>query len=53
MKNIEEILKKIKDGTSQIISESELLKKLETGKKLKIKLDMDPTSPNLHLIHAI
>ncbi len=53
MKKIEEIFQKIKSGTSQIISESELLKKLESGKKLKVKLGMDPTSPDLHLGHAI
>ena len=40
-------------GTSQIIPESELRKKLESGKKLNIKLGMDPTSPDLHLGHAV
>ena len=30
-----------------------LAKKLESGKKLKIKLGMDPTAPDLHLGHAV
>lgn len=51
--NAKTILEKIKLGTSQIIPEDQLLKKLETGKKLKIKLGMDPTSPDLHLGHSV
>jgi tyrosyl-tRNA synthetase len=39
--------------TVQVLPEGELEKKLETGKKLKIKLGMDPTSPDLHLGHAV
>jgi len=37
----------------QVLPEGELEKKLESGKKLKIKLGMDPTSPDLHLGHAV
>ena len=40
-------------NTVQVLPEGELEKKLESGKKLKIKLGMDPTSPDLHLGHAI
>lgn len=43
----------IKSGTVQVTPESDLLKKLATGKKLKIKLGMDPTAPDLHLGHAV
>jgi tyrosyl-tRNA synthetase len=39
--------------TVQVLPEGELDKKLQTGKKLKIKLGMDPTSPDLHLGHAV
>jgi len=39
--------------TVQVLPEGELEKKLQTGKKLKIKLGMDPTSPDLHLGHAV
>lgn len=40
-------------GIAQCIPEQELAKKLESGKKLKIKLGMDPTAPDLHLGHAV
>ena len=53
MSNPTQILEQIAAGTSQIIPQQELLKKLESGKKLKIKLGMDPTSPDLHLGHAV
>ena len=43
----------LKIGTSQIIPEDELLKKLQSGKPLQIKLGMDPTAPDLHLGHAV
>jgi len=40
-------------GTVQIIPRDDLIKKLESGKKLKVKLGMDPTAPDLHLGHTI
>jgi len=46
-------LEAIKVGTVQILPEDELLKKLKSGKKLTIKLGMDPTAPDLHLGHAV
>lgn len=51
--NAKQMFEKIKRGSSQIIPEDQLLKKLESNKKLKIKLGMDPTSPDLHLGHSI
>lgn len=55
--SIEEQLKIIKLGTSEIIPEDDLLKKLkkskEEGKPLNIKLGCDPTRPDLHLGHAV
>lgn len=49
-----EILKK---GTAEIISEEELLSKLEksykTGIPLNIKLGLDPTAPDIHLGHMV
>src|SRR4051812_10836317 len=44
---------KIKRGTAEIISESDLRKKLEKGKPLRIKLGVDPTAPDLHLGHLV
>ena len=40
-------------GTTQSLPEGGLLEKLKTGKKLVIKLGMDPTAPDLHLGHAV
>ncbi len=40
-------------GTTQVLPSQELLKKLTSKKKLKIKLGMDPTAPDLHLGHAV
>ncbi|MCA6069745.1 MAG: tyrosine--tRNA ligase, partial [Endomicrobium sp.] len=48
-----EVLEKIKIGTNEIISVAELEKKLASGKKLKIKLGVDPTTPDLHLGHTV
>ncbi|MBI2609034.1 MAG: tyrosine--tRNA ligase [Deltaproteobacteria bacterium] len=45
-----EILKK---GCSEIVSEEELLKKLGSGKPLRIKAGFDPTSPDIHLGHTV
>lgn len=53
MKNLATTLKTIKQGTVQVLPEDELEKKLQNGKKLKIKLGMDPTAPDLHLGHAV
>ncbi|MBM18256.1 MAG: tyrosine--tRNA ligase [Epsilonproteobacteria bacterium] len=51
--NIEKTLEIIKHGTVDCIPEQQLRKKLESGKKLRIKLGMDPTAPDLHLGHAV
>ncbi len=40
-------------GTEQIIQKNTLQKKLESGKKLRIKFGIDPTSPDLHLGHTV
>lgn len=53
MKTIQEQLEIIKSGTVQALPEQDLIKKLTSGKKLKIKLGMDPTAPDLHLGHAV
>lgn len=40
-------------GVDEVIDKANLEKKLASGKKLRIKLGIDPTSPNLHLGRAI
>ena len=46
----EKILKK---NVLEVIEKESLLKKLESGKSLRIKLGADPTRPDLHLGHTI
>lgn len=50
-------LELIKRGTAGIITEGELLKKLEKsaakGRPLRIKAGFDPTAPDLHLGHTV
>ncbi len=53
MANLKKTLEIIKAGTAQIVPEEQLIKKLEQGRPLKIKLGMDPTAPDLHLGHAV
>lgn len=50
---VDEQLKVITSGTMQIVPLEELRKKLEKGTPLNIKLGVDPTSPDLHLGHAV
>lgn len=40
-------------GVSEVIDKETLEKKLANGEKLRIKLGIDPTSPNLHLGRSI
>ena len=49
-KKTKEILER---GIEQVIDKKNLLKKLKSGKKLRIKLGIDPTGPNIHLGRAI
>ena len=49
----DEVLSILTQGAAQIISEAELRAKLTLGRPLRVKLGVDPTSPDLHLGHAI
>lgn len=40
-------------GVSEVIVKENLEKKLKEGKKLRVKLGIDPTAPELHLGHAV
>ncbi|NBV40632.1 tyrosine--tRNA ligase [bacterium] len=51
--SIEQQLELLSLGTVDILPLEDFKKKLESGKKLKIKLGMDPTAPDLHLGHAV
>lgn len=49
-KRIEELLTR---GVEEVIDKENLKKKLLSGKQLRIKLGIDPTSPNIHLGRSI
>ena len=53
MATTEEALALIKRGADEILPESELVKKLEEGRPLRIKAGFDPTAPDLHLGHTV
>jgi tyrosyl-tRNA synthetase len=56
-KPVDEQLALLRKGVAEIIPENELRAKLEnslkTGKPLRAKLGVDPTSPDLHLGHTV
>lgn len=47
---IEELLTR---GVEEVIEKESLRKKLESGKKLRVKLGIDPTGSDLHIGHAV
>ncbi|SDK57353.1 tyrosine--tRNA ligase [Billgrantia gudaonensis] len=53
MTDVASALALLKRGTHEILIEEELVKKLESGRKLRIKAGFDPTAPDLHLGHSV
>jgi tyrosyl-tRNA synthetase len=53
MIDVTEALSRIKRGADELIVEEELVRKLKTGRPLRIKLGLDPTAPDLHLGHTV
>lgn len=49
-KKIEEVLTR---GVSEVIDRKHLEEKLKSGQKLRVKLGIDPTSPNIHIGRAV
>ena len=49
----DEALGLLKQGSAQIINESELREKLALGRPLRVKLGVDPTTSDIHLGHTI
>ncbi len=43
----------LKRGTDEILLESELAERLQSGRTLRIKAGFDPTAPDLHLGHTV
>lgn len=53
MTSVQEALELIKRGAEEVIVQDELVKKLASGKRLRIKAGFDPTAPDLHLGHTV
>jgi tyrosyl-tRNA synthetase len=53
MKPPREQLKDLLRGAVNVHTEEELLKKLEKGTPLRVKLGVDPSSPDIHLGHTV
>jgi len=54
MKINEEKIKEILErGVTEVIDKEHLKAALKSGKKLRVKLGIDPTAPDLHLGHAV
>jgi tyrosyl-tRNA synthetase len=51
--SVAEAMAVIRRGAEEILVESELEQRLATGRRLNIKLGMDPTAPDLHLGHTV
>ena len=49
----QEQLRRLKRGAVEIISEEDLLRKLERRTPLRVKTGFDPTAPDLHLGHTV
>ena len=52
-----ELMQEFKRGAVEVFSEAELAEKVletsKTGRKLRVKLGLDPTSPDIHLGHTV
>jgi tyrosyl-tRNA synthetase len=53
MSSFAQAIETIRRGCAELIVEEELLKKLASGRKLRVKLGLDPTAPDLHLGHTV
>src|SRR5687767_1596463 len=53
MSPLEQAIQTIRRGCEELIVEEELARKLASGRKLRVKLGLDPTAPDLHLGHTV
>lgn len=53
MTDFEKAFAEIKRGSDEILVEDELIERLKSGKKMRIKAGFDPTAPDLHLGHTV
>ena len=50
---VAEAMELILRGCDELIVREDLVRKLQTGRTLRIKLGMDPTAPDLHIGHTV
>ena len=50
---MKESLELIKRGIDEVLTEDDLVSKLESKKQLTVKVGFDPTAPDLHLGHTV
>jgi tyrosyl-tRNA synthetase len=53
MSTLAQAIETIRRGSDELIVEDELARKLATGRRLRVKLGLDPTAPDLHLGHTV
>ncbi|BCX82786.1 tyrosyl-tRNA synthetase [Methylomarinovum caldicuralii] len=53
MTDVEQALALIKRGTEEILPQQELVERLRSGRRLRVKAGFDPTAPDLHLGHTV
>jgi tyrosyl-tRNA synthetase len=53
MSSLAQAVETIRRGCEELIVEEELVRKLASGRKLRVKLGLDPTAPDLHLGHTV
>jgi tyrosyl-tRNA synthetase len=53
MMHLDEQLAELRRGTAEIMVEQELVQRLASGRRLRIKAGFDPTAPDLHLGHTV
>ncbi len=53
MSAVQQAIGIIRRGVHELIVQEELERKLKSGRKLRVKLGLDPTAPDLHLGHTV
>ncbi len=51
--DVERAIETVRRGAVDLIDETELRDKLRSARKLRVKLGLDPTAPDLHLGHTV
>jgi tyrosyl-tRNA synthetase len=51
--NLDEQIAELHRGTSEVLTDADLTKKLKRGTPLHVKAGFDPTAPDLHLGHTV